>query len=401
MGAGPSGKNPAQASFSLLESVADAAMTYFYGQLFAMDAEIAAMFPASLDTQRRRLFQALARIVAGQDDLAGLGPYLERLGRAHRKDGVRDKHFEVFRRALLATMRKFASGAWDDGAREAFEAAFDHAATVMMDAARRDAEQGPAWWIATVIRTESRGPGIAVLTLQPDQPLTFLPGQHVSVQTLHWPRLWRTYSVANAPRPDGTLSLHVKATTGGMVSHALVHHLAVGDPLIIGAPAGTMTADLNSARNLLCLAGGTGLAPIKAIVEAVATTPLHGKRREIALYFGARRRIDLYDLDDLRELELGYPWLQVIPAVSDEPAPDDPARDVMHGTVPELAAKAGWAGRDIYISGPDEMIARTVRALTEAGAPAEHIHYDLPGSLCRASYAACAAAGRSPCRLRL
>jgi NAD(P)H-flavin reductase/hemoglobin-like flavoprotein len=375
VGEGPSGKNPARAAFSLLEPAADAAMTYFYGQLFAMDAEIAAMFPAAMDTQRRRFFQAMSRIVAGQDDPAGLVPYLERLGRAHRKDGVRDKHFDVFRRALLATMRKFAADAWDDSAQEAFEAAFDYAATVMMDAARRDAEQAPAWWIATVTRTESRGPGIAVLTLQPDQPLPFLPGQHVSVQTLHWPRLWRRYSIANAPRPDGTLSLHVKAAKGGMVSHALVHHVAAGDPLILGAPAGTMTADPDSARDLLCLAGGTGLAPIKAIVEAVATsTPPRGKRREIALYLGARRHADLYDLDDLRELELGYPWLQVIPAVSDEPA-----RDVMYGTVPELAAKASWAGRDIYVSGPDEMITKTVRALTEAGAPADLIHYDVPG----------------------
>jgi NAD(P)H-flavin reductase len=162
-----------------------------------------------------------------------------------------------------------------------------------------------------------------------------------------------------------------------MVSHALVHRIAAGDPLILGAPSGPMTADLSSSRDILCLAGGTGLAPIKAIVEAVveavATRPPGGRRREIALYAGARQHSDLYDLDDLRELELGYPWLQVIPAVSDEPA-----HDVMHGTVPELAAKASWQGRDIYVSGPDEMIVKTVRVLKELGAPSELIHYDRP-----------------------
>jgi NAD(P)H-flavin reductase/hemoglobin-like flavoprotein len=349
-------------------------MTYFYGQLFAMDTEIAAMFPAALDQQRSRFFHALARISAGQDDPAALVPYLERLGRTHRKDGVRDKHFEVFRRALLATLHKFAGDGWDEAAQHAWEAAFDHAATVMIDAAKRDAEGKPAWWVATVVRKEPRTPGVAVLTVQPDQPLSFVPGQHVSVQTLHWPRLWRTYSVANAPRPDGSLTLHVKATEGGMVSHALVHHLGPGDPLILGGPAGLMTADTSSTRDMLCLAGGTGLAPIKAIVEAITTTPrTHGKRREIALYVAARRQRDLYDLAALRELELSYPWLQVIPAVSDEPA-----RDVMHGTVPQLAAKASWAGRDIYVSGPDEMITRTVRVLRDLGAPASLIHYDLP-----------------------
>jgi NAD(P)H-flavin reductase len=73
-------------------------------------------------------------------------------------------------------------------------------------------------------------------------------------------------------------------------------------------------------------------------------------------------------------MERPDPWLQVIPAVSDEPA-----HDVMYGTVPELAAKATWADRDIYISGPDHMIVRTAQVLRERGAPERLIHYDLSG----------------------
>ena len=57
-------RNPAQVSFWLLEPVADAAMTYFYAQLFTMDTEIRAMFPAAMDVQRRRFFQALSHIAA-------------------------------------------------------------------------------------------------------------------------------------------------------------------------------------------------------------------------------------------------------------------------------------------------------------------------------------------------
>jgi NAD(P)H-flavin reductase/hemoglobin-like flavoprotein len=386
-------RNPALASLSRLESASDAAMNYFYGQLFAMDTEIAAMFPAAMDVQRRRFFRALARIAteqapgdaseraSGQDDLV---TYLEHLGRAHRKDGVRDRHFETFRRALLATLHRFAADVWNDAAQAAWEAAFDHAAMIMLEAAKRDEEHSPAWWICTVTRTERRTPGVAVLTLMPDQPLNFLPGQHVSVQTLHWPRLWRTYSIANAPRPDGTLNLHVRATNGGLVSNALVHHLTVGDPLIVGAPAGAMTADTQSTRDVLCLAGGTGLAPIKAIIEAItATTPAGpgastpGRRREIALYLGVRHHHDLYDLAELRSMELAYPWLQVIPAVSDEPARATLGEQSMHGTVPELAGRASWPGRDVYISGPDEMIIKTVRLLRELGAPAERMYYDI------------------------
>jgi len=347
-------------------------MTYFYGQLFAMDTEIRAMFPASMDVQRKRFFQALTRIVAGQDDRDRLNGCLAELGRAHRKFGVRERHYEVFRRALLATLQRFAAHRWNEAAQHAWETAFDHAAGVMMEAARRDAETSPAWWVATVTEVEPRGPDVAVLTLEPEQPLNYLPGQHVSVQTPHWPRLWRTYSIANAPRPDGLLRLHVRAVPGGLISPILVHHARPGDPLVLGAPAGTMTADATSPRDVLCLAGGTGLAPVKAITEAIINAPAH-RQREVMVYFGVRRHRDLYDLQELHAMERAYPRLQVIPAVSDEPA-----HDGMYGTVPELAAKATWADRDIYISGPDHMILKTARVLRERGAPDYLIHYDMP-----------------------
>jgi hemoglobin-like flavoprotein len=80
-------RNPAQIGLFLLEPAADAAMTYFYGQLFAIDPEIRAMFPPAMDVQRRRFFAALVRIAADQDEPAVLVPYLEHLGRAHRKYG--------------------------------------------------------------------------------------------------------------------------------------------------------------------------------------------------------------------------------------------------------------------------------------------------------------------------
>jgi NAD(P)H-flavin reductase/hemoglobin-like flavoprotein len=352
-------------------------MTYFYAQLFAMDTEIRAMFPAAMDVQRRRFFEALSHIAAaqeGQGERDRLVPYLRELGRAHRKFGVRERHYEVFRRALIATLQRFAAPRWNETAKHAWETAFNHAAAIMIEAAESDAAQSPAWWIATVTGIELRGPDIAVLTLQPEQPLNYLPGQHISVQTPHWPRLWRTYSIANAPHSDGLLRLHVRAVSGGLVSPVLVHQVQAGDPLVLGAPAGAMIADTQSGRDVLCLAGGTGLAPIKAIVEALIRAPDPGRHREIVLYYGARRHQDHYDLAALQEMELAYPWLQVLPAVSDEPAHD---HDVMYGTVPDLASKATWADRDIYISGPDHMIVRTARVLRERGAPDRLIHYDL------------------------
>ena len=67
-GTGGPARHPVQASLFLLEPTADAAMTYFYGQLNAMDGEIRAMFPAAMDLQRRRFFRALVRIARDRLD---------------------------------------------------------------------------------------------------------------------------------------------------------------------------------------------------------------------------------------------------------------------------------------------------------------------------------------------
>jgi hypothetical protein len=164
---------------------------------------------------------------------------LAALGRAHRKFGVRPEHYAPFRAALLATGRHFARGEPDAARAEAaLAAAFDRAAAIMIAAARADSAIAPAWWTAEVTRHEAAAPDVAVLTVKPDEPLRYLPGQHVPVQTPRWPRQWRSYSIVNAPRPDGTLTLRVRAVPGGQVSAALVYRTRPGDILLLGAPEG-------------------------------------------------------------------------------------------------------------------------------------------------------------------
>jgi NAD(P)H-flavin reductase/hemoglobin-like flavoprotein len=363
-------EGPADTSFLPNGPGSDAAITYFYGHLFAADPEIRAMFPAAMAQQRDRLASALAYLArAGEENAA----YLADLGRAHRKFGVREEHYEAFRQALTATLRKFA-----DGPRSAADClrAFDRDCEVMKNAANEDASRSPAWWVGEITGHELRGTDLAVLTVQPGEEFDYLPGQHVSVQTPHWPRLWRTYSIANAPRADGALTLHVRAVRGGLVSTALVHHCGPGDTLFLGAAAGRMTADTESSRDVLCLAGGTGLAPLKAIIEAISSSTTPGKRREIVLYHGVRRQADLYDLGDLRKMELDYPWLQVLPVTSEETADG-----VMGGTIPQIASRASWDGRDVYVSGPDEMIVKTVRVLAGLGIPSDRLGYDLTAEM--------------------
>jgi NAD(P)H-flavin reductase/hemoglobin-like flavoprotein len=361
-------------SFAHVMAHPQASMEYFYSHLFAQNPEIRSLFPLAMTELRDRVFAALARLVWSMDAPEAYTAFLRQLALAHRKFGIRDKHHRPFFTALLATVRHFAGAEWTSETEAAWTSALQYAEDIMRAAAAADARTRPPWWLGEVVAHDLRTASIAVLTIRPDQPLTYLPGQYVDVQVPRWPRLWRSYSVANAPAPDGLLELHVRAVRGGMVSSALVHRLAVGESILLGRAQGEMTAPPGGRRDLLCVAGGTGLAPIKAIVQAVietAATAASGRQRRITLLFGARRQADLYDLADLARIQAAYPALAVIPVVSGEPEYGG-----LTGLLPEVvAAREGLADCEIFVSGPPGMITATERVLA-GRVPGEQVHHD-------------------------
>ncbi|GAA4197790.1 FAD-binding oxidoreductase [Streptosporangium oxazolinicum] len=359
-------------SYAVVEPAADKAAAYFYGRLFAESPHLRAMFPPAMDVQRDRLFSALTRIVWSLDSPGSLASFLGQLGRDHRKYGVLAEHYTAVGNALLATIRRFAAEIWDTEIEAAWVAAYTAAANLMIDSAESDAGVSPAWWLAEVIDHELRTPDIAVITLRLDQELPYTPGQYVNVQTARWPRVWRTFSIANAPRDDNTVRLHVRAITGGWVSTALVRHTRIGDTVTLGPPIGTMVP-ADSERDILCVAGGTGLAPIKAILEHVIGS---GRRPNIHLLYGARTAAELYDLTDLVRMEAAFPRLRVLPVVSEEPGYDG-----MRGKVPDAMERFhSWAGHEAYVCGPTAMVNETVRRLQRGGTPPAQIHRDIvPG----------------------
>lgn len=363
-------------TFSIIEPVSGRAAAYFHGRLFAENPNLRALFPPAMNVHDDRLFRALARIVWMIDNPAGLRDLLARLGRDHRKFGVVTEHYEPAGAALLATVRHFAAHAWTPEVETAWTAAYDLVSQVMIKAAEAEARTRPPWWLAEIVGHELRTPDIAVVTLRPTEPLDFTPGQYVTVQTARWPRVWRPYSIANAPRRDGTLRLHVRAVPGGWVSSTLVRHTRVGDQVMLGPPAGTMTP-ADTGRDLLCVAGGTGLAPIKAVIEHVIARAVEsGRRPAIHLLLGVRRTRDLYDLPDLARMAADFPGLRVLPVVS-----EDPGYSGMRGRLPEVAASLRpWLDHEVYICGPTAMVDETVRRLRGTGVPLSRIHRDgVPG----------------------
>lgn len=364
--------NPAlvKESFAHIEPVADKAMSYFYGRLFAANPDLRVLFPLAMDRQRDRFFRALARLVWSLDCPEELAAFGQQLGRDHRRFGVSARHYPEFMAALLATVREFSGAVWSDQVAAAWEAALSLVTKTMLEAADDDAKQAPSWWLAEVVGHQLRLAGLAVLTLRPDPPLSYLPGQYVSVQSARRPREWRNYSIANAPRRDGTITLHVRAVPGGNVSTALVHHTVPGDTLLLGPARGSMTLQSAAGRDLLCVAGGTGLAPIKAIAEQAAAAG----GPAITLLFGARTAGELYDMRELRLLAQSCPSLELVTAVSDDPGFDGP-----QGLLPEVMRdRPEWKDRDIFACGPAEMVRQTQAVLADLGLPPGRLHYDEP-----------------------
>jgi len=359
-------------SWTLVEEYQDKVAGYFYARIFLSHPQLRDLFPVQMDVQRARLLGAIVTAVQSLDDPERFDEYLRSLGRDHRKFHVNPEHYDVVRVALLEALRTFAGEQWSIEYDQAWRDAYDVIARKMIAGA--DADTNPPYWHAEVLTHERRGADIAVFTCRPMQPLEYRAGQYVSIECRYQPRLWRVYSMANAPRKDGTMEFHVRALGAGWVSSALVRRLKVGDMIRLAAPMGSLTLERKSTRDIVCVAGGTGLAPIKALVEELTR---YNRTRWVHLFFGAKHRDDLYDLADLNRLAARYPWLSVVSAVS-----EDPGYGGEQGNISDVVARYGpWKEHDFFVSGSPAMVKATLRRLAELQIPSIRIKYDAFGDM--------------------
>jgi NAD(P)H-flavin reductase len=197
-------------------------------------------------------------------------------------------------------------------------------------------------------------------------------GQYVSVEIPQRPRLWRYLSPATSPRVDGTLEFHVRAVSGGWVSRAIVAHSRVGDTWRIGPPMGRIRLPRGRDRNALMVAGGTGAAPIRALLEDLAARGSEQPHTQV--FVGGRTWDDLYDFTALRRLSYTSPWLDVIPVVERD---DSGASGAERGTLADVVSGYGaWADHEVVVCGSPAMIRATVSRMLVAGTPLDRIMYD-------------------------
>ncbi|MGC4887215.1 FAD-binding oxidoreductase [Micromonospora sp. DT227] len=307
--------------------------------------------PGQLPERDAALLHAtLLRLLDGGEDRSARLASLRVLGCAYRDLGWRPWHAAALGGALLAVPGVRWRRVWR---------------LVERTAAR--VGDGPAWWPAEVVDHDRAAEGVAALTVRPWRRLPHRPGQAVPVCTPRHPGRWRWLSPANAPRADGTVEFHVCAVPGGSVSGSLVHGVRPGELLHLGAPADSGLELAGGDDDLLLVAGGTGLAPLRALVEQVAGA---STRRRVTLIVGARTFADVYDAIALDKLQQAYDWLTIVPAFSDDPD----AEPAEQGTAIGLAIHHHRPGQHVYACGPPAMLAAARRWLPIAGVPADRLH---------------------------
>jgi CDP-4-dehydro-6-deoxyglucose reductase len=226
-------------------------------------------------------------------------------------------------------------------------------------------------------------PDVAIvkLKLPANERLQYLAGQYIDFLLKDGHR--RSFSLANAPHDDALLELHVRHIAGGLFTDPLFTQYKGREILRLEGPFGTFYLREQSDKPIVLVAGGTGFAPIKAIVEHALH---HGidAQRPMVLYWGARAKRDLYLPDLPGEWQQRSRNFTFIPVLS-EPAADDawPGRTgLVHEAV--LADFADLSGYQVYACGGPAMIdaARTAftstRGLPESEFFADSFTYAAP-----------------------
>lgn len=205
-----------------------------------------------------------------------------------------------------------------------------------------------------------------VLRTPPASPLRFLPGQYVDVLA---DGVRRSYSLANAPRADGLLELLIKRYPGGRLSEYWFERAAENDLIRIEGPFGTFFLREEGPRDLVFLATGTGIAPVKALLEELAADPARAGRHRLRVFWGNRAAESFCWDPAALGLDIAAQHL-----LSDREAAWEGAR----GYVQDAAIRDGIDPDDtvVYACGSNAMIASAREAMRTLGLPAGRFFSD-------------------------
>lgn len=213
-----------------------------------------------------------------------------------------------------------------------------------------------------------RTPRIVELRLKPvGQPMRYWPGQYVTMGDGRAGAPPRSYSIAAASRPDGEIVLQVTRVDEGTTSRWVHDTLKIGDRVKIAGPYGTFIGDPSVDTPVLCLAAGSGLAPILSLTEAALR---RGFKQKVTLLFSARTQADLYEAGLLDYWLAKHRNFHYRTTLTGEPGPDLSGRipTVLPGLFPDLS------GHSVFIAGSPGFVEDCVAAVKALGARKEYVH---------------------------
>ncbi len=202
------------------------------------------------------------------------------------------------------------------------------------------------------------------LKLPSNEHLQFKAGQYLEFLLKDGKR--RAFSIANAPHIDNLIELHLRLIPGGQFTEYVFNEMPEKAILRIEAPFGSFYLREDSQKPMIMVAGGTGFAPIKGIIEHMLH---HNIQREITLYWGARAKEDLYQPALPEAWAAQYPHIKFIPVLSDA-LPEDNWQGrtgFVHQAVLDDFSSIGLADYEVYCCGAPAMVEVAHASFLQAG----------------------------------
>lgn len=215
---------------------------------------------------------------------------------------------------------------------------------------------------------------IVHIDIQLPEPLAYASGQYAQISLPGVIDQARAYSFATAAataQASHHVSFFIRAVPGGEMSNHMQNDSILGSTVTVDGPHGDFWLR-NADTPLLCVAGGSGLAPLKALLEDAA---VNQPQRPVTLLFGARTQQDLYCLKEIEHIAQQWPTtFHFIPVLSDEPA--DSTWEGHRGFVTDVLDGNVTGNESVYMCGPPAMIDATTASLQAYGIEAAHIYFD-------------------------
>ena len=208
-----------------------------------------------------------------------------------------------------------------------------------------------------------------------DTPMEFRAGQYADL-SIPGANVTRSYSMANSPSEQNTLSFIIKVYPDGAFSELLTNRVKVGDPIDLEGPFGTSFRNPNHEGRTLLVGGGSGMAPLWSILNDIAETD---PSRSVRFYYGARSKSDLFYLDEIASLAEKLEDFEFVPALSEQADAEqwDGARGFVHECVADGYAGSGQnLTLDAYACGPPPMVDAVLPVFQKIGIDADNIHLD-------------------------